>query len=167
MKEKVLTNHKNGMIVLLLTIAAYLLAFAGMFVGIAISPFISVLCVVWLCIGWIFFLGLKVLGPQEALVLTLFGNYFGTIREPGFYFVNPFCTAVNPAAQTKLRQSGDVDGGDQGGAAAILAKSVAGNAQGAAASTGKKISLKDMTLSNSCKNLFVGNISLMFLITKL
>ena len=149
MKEKVLTNHKNGMIVLLLTIAAYFLAFAGMFVGIAISPFISVLCVVWLCIGWIFFLGLKVLGPQEALVLTLFGNYFGTIREPGFYFVNPFCTAVNPAAQTKLRQSGDVDGGDQGGAAAILAKSVAGNAQGAAASTGKKISLKVMTLNNA------------------
>ncbi len=149
MKEKVLTNHKNGMLVLLLVIATYFLAFAGMFAGIALSPFIAVICVVWMCIGWIFFLGLKVLGPQEALVLTLFGNYFGTIREPGFYFVNPFCTAVNPAAQTKLRQSGDVDGGDQGGAAAILAKSVTGGGQAAAVSTGKKISLKVMTLNNA------------------
>jgi regulator of protease activity HflC (stomatin/prohibitin superfamily) len=51
--------------------------------------------------------GLKVIKPQEALVLTLFGDYKGTIREEGFYFVNPFCTAVNPAAATKLAQSGD------------------------------------------------------------
>lgn len=50
----------------------------------------------------------KVLKPQEALVLTLFGKYVGTIKEAGFYFVNPFCVAVNPAASTKLNQSGDV-----------------------------------------------------------
>ena len=41
--------------------------------------------------------GFKVLKPQEALVLTLFGHYAGTLREPGFYWVCPFCTAVNPA----------------------------------------------------------------------
>ena len=40
--------------------------------------------------------GLKAVKPQEALVLTLFGNYTGTIKEPGFYFVNPFSVAVNP-----------------------------------------------------------------------
>lgn len=50
----------------------------------------------------------KVLKPQEALVLTLFGKYVGTIKEAGFYFVNPFGVAVNPAASTKLNQSGDV-----------------------------------------------------------
>ena len=52
---------------------------------------------------------MKVLKPQEALVLTLFGNYIGTLKEAGFYFVNPFCTSVNPASKTKLSQSGDVD----------------------------------------------------------
>ncbi len=52
--------------------------------------------------------GLKVVKPQEALVLTLFGNYTGTIKEPGFYFVNPFSVAVNPANHTRLGQSGDV-----------------------------------------------------------
>ena len=52
--------------------------------------------------------GLKVVKPQEAMVLTLFGNYTGTIKEPGFYFVNPFSVAVNPANHTRLGQSGDV-----------------------------------------------------------
>ena len=57
------------------------------------------------------FLGLRVLKPQEALVITLFGKYVGTLKEDGFYYVNPFCTSVNPAAKTKLNQSGDVDDG--------------------------------------------------------
>lgn len=34
--------------------------------------------------------GLKIVKPKEAIVLTLFGKYYGTIKEPGFYFVNPF-----------------------------------------------------------------------------
>ena len=46
--------------------------------------------------------GFKVLNPNEALVLTLFGRYYGTLKQPGFYYVNPFCTAVNPAAKTNI-----------------------------------------------------------------
>ncbi len=40
--------------------------------------------------------GLKAIAPNEALVLTLFGKYYGTIKTDGFFFINPFCTAVNP-----------------------------------------------------------------------
>jgi regulator of protease activity HflC (stomatin/prohibitin superfamily) len=43
-------------------------------------------------------MGLKILKPQEALVLTLFGKYIGTLKGEGFFFVNPFVSAVNPAA---------------------------------------------------------------------
>ena len=98
-------------------------------------------------VGWFPALGLKVLKPQEALVLTLFGKYIGTLKEEGFYFVNPFCVAVNPAAKTKLNQSGDVDGGAQSNALlnVALGKSVDATAQ----MPNKKISLKAMTLSNS------------------
>lgn len=67
-----------------------------------------VVSIVVLSLGWFPLIGLRVLKPQEALVLTLFGKYVGTIREAGFYFVNPFCTAINPAAATKLAQSGDI-----------------------------------------------------------
>ena len=55
-------------------------------------------------------------------MLTLFGNYIGTLKGEGFYWVNPFCTAVNPAAGTRLSQSGDVQNGDATGLAAVLGK---------------------------------------------
>ena len=39
--------------------------------------------------------GFKIVSPQEALVLILFGEYKGTIRKAGFYWVNPFCSSYN------------------------------------------------------------------------
>ena len=41
-------------------------------------------------------MGLKVMRPNEALVLTLFGKYIGTLKKEGFFFVNPFSSAVAP-----------------------------------------------------------------------
>ena len=102
--------------------------------------------IVYAALGWILFLGLKVLKPQEALVLTLFGNYIGTIKDQGFYFVNPFCTAVNPAADTKLNQSGDVKSGM---GKLMQISSTEGVSAEVNSVGGKKISLKVMTLSNS------------------
>lgn len=57
-----------------------------------------VFCSVTVVAGIIMLCGLKVIHPNEALVLTLFGNYYGTLYEPGFHWVNPFCTAINPTA---------------------------------------------------------------------
>ena len=143
MKEKVLNSRKNGMGMMLLIILLHVLALAGLIVGINTGAvLLLVISVLILCFGWILFCGLKVLKPQEALVLTLFGKYMGTLKEPGFYYVNPFCTAVNPAAQTRLNQSGDVD--------AKAAPIVIG--QGASTTAQyptKKISLKIMTLNNN------------------
>ena len=110
MKEITLNNKKNGMLVLLITLALYVVAIAGFIFGIIGENWVLVvLCGIWIALGWILFCGLKTLKPQEALVLTLFGNYIGTLKEEGFYFVNPFCVGFNPAAKTKLNQSGDVD----------------------------------------------------------
>ena len=69
----------------------------------------------------------------------------GTLKGEGFYFVNPFCSAVNPAAKTRLNQSGDVDAGHKAASASL---SVALGAQ-QPESANKKISLKIMTLNNS------------------
>ena len=116
MKEKIYKSKKNGMAVLIIMIVLYAAAIAGMvFGGIGAEAgnstgaiVLFVISCVWVCVGFIPIFGLKVLRPQEALVLTLFGKYVGTLRGDGFYFVNPFCVAVNPAAKTKLNQSGDV-----------------------------------------------------------
>ncbi|MBQ5976660.1 MAG: SPFH domain-containing protein [Oscillospiraceae bacterium] len=150
MKEIVLNNKKNGMGMLLLLGLLYLGAMAliplGAWLG-GIGTVLMVLGILWLSVGWIAFLGLKVLKPQEALVLTLFGKYVGTLKEEGFYYVNPFCVAVNPAAKTKLNQSGDVDGGNNNAALNALLTGQGAGVQVESAS--KKISLKAMTLSNS------------------
>ena len=76
--------------------------------GLAIGWVLLGVSLVAFCFGWIPLLGLRVLKPQEALVLTLFGKYVGTLKGEGFYAINPFCGSVNPAANTKLNQSGDV-----------------------------------------------------------
>ena len=138
------------MAMMLLFIFLYLAAFPCVILGGYYGGWmrvVMILGILWLGLGWIPFLGLKVLKPQEALVLTLFGKYVGSLKEEGFYFVNPFCVAVNPAAKTKLNQSGDVDGGNNAGNALLQAALSKGELSGEMPS--KKISLKAMTLSNS------------------
>jgi regulator of protease activity HflC (stomatin/prohibitin superfamily) len=145
MKEIILNKRKNGMIVLLLTIVLHLAALAAVIYGgiqmdAGKSSVIFIIGIVYLCLGWIVLPGLKVLKPQEALVLTLFGKYVGTLKGDGFYFVNPFCVGVNPAAKTQLNQSGDVK-----------TTFATVSAQGAvtAEMPSKKLSLKIMTLNNN------------------
>ena len=140
MTEKVLKGKKNGMLVLILTLALYVVAGLGLALGLNISDEIIgvaliVICVAYLALGWIILCGLKVLKPQEALVLTLFGKYVGTLKDEGFYFVNPFCSSINPAARTKLNQSGDVK--------------TKGLNPNEVEMPSKKLSLKIMTLNNA------------------
>ena len=149
MEERILSGKKNGMPVLLLTLALYIAAVAGVIFGAmridgGRGPLLFIVSMAYVALGWIPLCGLKVVGPQEALVLTLFGKYYGSIKENGFYFVNPFCTAVNPAAETRLNQSGDVDNPSK-------KNQLTGQngAQTAAQHSSKKISLKAMTLNNS------------------
>ncbi len=147
MEEKILSGKKNGMAVLILTILVLIVSVIGtVFGGIHMengeSPVLFIISIIVLCVCWIPFCGLKILKPQEALVLTLFGKYIGTIKGDGFYFVNPFCTGVNPAAKTKLNQSGDVSN--------VIKTAVSGGASATDIEfTSKKISLKIMTLNNS------------------
>ena len=147
MEEKIITGHKNGMLVLLLELVLYIAAVVFLIVGIhaGFLPLV-VLCVILLSLGWIPLCGLRVLKPQEALVLTLFGKYIGTLKGEGFYCVNPFCTSFNPAAKTKLNQSGDVDGGHKG---ANLLVAMQGSSAAVEVGGSKKISLKIMTLNNA------------------
>ena len=145
MKEIILKNKKNGMLVLILTSLVYLasivgLIFGGMILDKGGSPVLFIASMIYVCIGWLPWCGLRVLKPQEALVLTLFGKYIGTIKGDGFYAVNPFCSSVNPAAKTELNQSGDVK---------KIPTVTAGTAASSAELVSKKISLSFNTLGFS------------------
>ena len=150
MKEIVLTNKKHGMAMLILTILLVLLSLAVTIYGAVISTdeapsVVLIVGIIALAVSWIPFVGLRILKPQEALVLTLFGKYVGTIKGDGFFWINPFSASFNPAAKTKLSQSGDVT------TATIIGAAV--NGTGASAeidlTQNNKISLKIMTLNNS------------------
>lgn len=154
MEEKVLSTKKNGMLMMFLSILLYVAAIFGCILsgiimdergGSFLAGTFLAICIIYLFLGWIIWLGLKVIRPQEALVLTLFGEYVGTLKDPGFYFVNPFCSAVNPAAKTKLSQSGDV--ATKHGSSQNIRDLFGAEAD--VDSMSKKISLKIMTLNNS------------------
>ncbi|HWT76986.1 MAG TPA: SPFH domain-containing protein [Mobilitalea sp.] len=81
--------------------------------------------------------GLHILNPNEAMVMTLFGKYYGTIKKEGFFYTNPFAGAFNPA--------------NQGSASNVtIGTGTAGTTAQASipATTGKKISTKTLTLNN-------------------
>lgn len=145
MEEKILNKQKNGMMMLLLTVLLYLGSIAlCIYAGINNLTALLVIAIVWLSLGWFPAVGLRVLKPQEALVVTLFGKYVGTLKGDGFYFVNPFSSSVNPAAKTKLSQSGDVKTPEKS-MVSLSQYGVSANAE----MPNKKISLKIMTLSNN------------------
>ena len=139
MEEKIISKGKNGMAMLLLIIALLGGGIALLVLGAMYAPALIVLGCISMVLSFFLMPGLKILKPQEALVLTLFGKYVGTLKGDGFYFVNPFCTAVNPAASTKLNQSGDVKETSSAAVAAAAAYSL----------QSKKMSLKIMTLNNN------------------
>ncbi len=120
---------KNGISMLLLVIAGFLIAVAcivglgildsmgkitPLMVGILVSVAVILILLCSICCA-----GFHLINPNEAMVFTLFGEYYGTIKQEGFYFLNPFAGAMAPAAGKKAEE---------------LVK--------------KKVSLKTMTLNN-------------------
>lgn len=147
-EEKVL-RAGSGMAVLVLNIVLMLAAVAGIvFSAIRLSNdgasagmiALLVVCIFYWCLPcWLLFAGIKVLGPNEALVLTLFGKYIGTLKGEGIFFVNPFCNSVNPAAQTASEVALTKLSKEENTSSGKIVK---------AASMSKKLSLKTMTLNN-------------------
>lgn len=141
-EEKVL-KAKSGWPILFLSIILYLAFIGGLIGGIFLCTdkkiFTGTSIIILGCIAFIAAIiidcGFKVMKPNEALVLTFFGKYVGTLKNDGFFFVNPFCTAVSPkydnavnAANESAKNNNDI--------------------KIAVAGINKKISLKAMTLRN-------------------
>lgn len=143
--EEIVPKAMNGMVFLLLNIVLIVVGIAAFIYGIILTDdgnnlgilFIILGAVYSFVVGPILFAGLKILKPNEALVLTLFGKYYGTLRGEGFFFVNPFVSAVNPGAKATTTGKLGMDQTKVGGIEVTMP--TIGN---------KKISLKTMTLNN-------------------
>jgi regulator of protease activity HflC (stomatin/prohibitin superfamily) len=158
MKQDFLSEEKeagktSGMAMLLVNLTLMLAALGGLIWGIIMldggsggagAILITVAAGLYLCIiGPTLFGGLKILRPNEALVLTLFGKYYGTLQGPGYFFVNPFTSAAHPANLEP--NTGSVAGEKK---QTVMVGNVAVPTGGTAAPAGKKISLKALTLNN-------------------
>lgn len=149
MQEKVI-KPRSGLPILILAIIMDIGIILGIIFGAMVAEMFSeliggimiIIAILMLPITILLYYGLKSVKPNEALVLTLFGNYSGSIKEAGFYFVNPFSISVNPAGTTKLGQSGDVK-------AQSVFKSDENGQNIEVQEKKKKISLKIMTLNNA------------------
>ncbi len=140
MNEIILNKKRNGMSMLILIALIFFGSILLFIFGANSDNILLIVISIILFVGDFFLMpGLKVLKPQEALVLTLFGDYIGTLKGEGFYFVNPFCTSINPAAKTTLSQSGDVKKNT------ITANEMQ--------MSSNKISLKMMTLNNAVQKI--------------
>lgn len=144
MEEKVLTDKKHGMRTLVICVLIIIASLACAIWGVTLQSVAMIAAgLVVFILSWIPLMGLRILRPNEALVLTLFGKYVGTIKGDGFYAINPFCAAVNPAANTRLNQSGDVKKADEVDIGVQLGTAL--NFGG----SNRRISLKIMTLNNN------------------
>ncbi|MDR2737089.1 MAG: SPFH domain-containing protein [Gracilibacteraceae bacterium] len=138
----------SGMLVLLLNLVLTLAAIAACIIGIVIcekygeaDPLGVTLILAGGLYGFLLtilpFMGLKIVKPNEALVMTLFGRYFGTIKREGFFFVNPFAVSVHSAESSA--PSSMLDQIKESGPAKInISKPI-----------NKKISLKMSTINNN------------------
>ena len=153
--EKDLVNDEkratgiNGMLMLIINTILCLAAIGAIVYGFVKGAasgfsFLIVLLLVagfiYIClVGPILYGGLKILKPNEAYVLTLFGKYYGTLRGPGFFFVNPFVTATNPLKTGSIWESAATAMSDSNDKKKKETKSH---------NVSNKISLKAMTLDN-------------------
>lgn len=142
----------NGLAILLLNIVLMLAAVAGIVysavqldngAGGAMVALLVVCIFYWCLPCWLLFAGVKVLRPNEALVLTLFGKYIGTLKGEGICFVNPFSSAVNPAAESMFAKAAEA-----ATEAAKQGSKLSSGRVSAGTARGKRLSLKTMTLNN-------------------
>ncbi len=147
--EQKIIKPRGGMAVLILTTMLLILFIIGIIAGAIfldrgdslVGGILLGVCITGVVATPVLYFGLKIVGPNEALVLTLFGKYYGTIMESGFYFVNPFTCSNNPAytkaLNDKVNEMEKAENFKKGAASAapkINAK--------------KTVSLKDITLNN-------------------
>ncbi len=117
---------------LIITINAATNGEGSLFLGIALLV-VFFLGFIGMCI---FSGGFHILQPNQAKVFTLFGKYYGTLKEPGFFYVNPFCSAVAPQKA------------NTGGALNIGVGAETTNRPVSVTISSKKISLRTRTLNN-------------------
>jgi regulator of protease activity HflC (stomatin/prohibitin superfamily) len=65
--------------------------------------------------GILLLVGLFVIGPNEARVLTFFGRYVGTVKDPGLRWANPFTSKIPVSLRARNFETAKIKVNDVGG----------------------------------------------------
>src|SRR6185369_7641372 len=113
--EKEVKGYSGWLMLFLLF--ATLLAAIAMFVRSAadkdvpqILSWVAVILVVFLCFG-----GLTVVNPNQARVILLFGKYQGSLKQQGFWWVNPLTRRRTVSLRIRNFESNTLKVNDQDG----------------------------------------------------
>lgn len=101
---------KSGYLMLFMLLLVLVLTILGIVAGglflddgvVALGVVLLVSSIVLMIVSLVLLCGLKSLRPNEAYVFTLFGKYYGTVKESGFFWINPFVSAVSPKSTAPL-----------------------------------------------------------------
>jgi len=108
---------KNGCLILILN---FLLFFGGIaiIVGFAVSYELAGLCsigVVCIIMSLILFFGFFTNNPNESLVVLFYGSYQGTIKDNGFFWINPLTNFIRVSLKNRNLDGGVLKVNDKGG----------------------------------------------------
>ena len=115
MEEKIIGGKKRGMLMLLVIIAVFVLSVALIVVGAAadsIAP--AVVGFVVMLADFVLMPGLKILKPQEALVLTLFGKICGNAERRGLLLRQPLLLGGQPGGKDQAQPERRCQAGGSG-----------------------------------------------------
>ena len=105
----------------------FLLIFLGMIAGGAVfligtivtvrdeglAALLGCACVLGSLVGIVGLFGFMAVAPNDARVLLLFGEYKGTVKDTGFFWVNPFCSKRKVSLRVRNFETGSVSTPEQ------------------------------------------------------
>ena len=127
MKENQINSH-NGISLLLLFLAIALSAAYGIYTGArAESVLVALGSVAVLVLTLFLLLGMYMVEPNQAAVLSLFGKYVGTVKEQGLRWNNPFYAKKKISLRTRNFESSKLKVNDLDGSPIEIASVVVWN----------------------------------------
>ena len=111
-KEEIFNGAKLGGIPMLLLNLLFLIGIVLLFVwtvnaglSVGLNTAIIIVDVVLFILNCILWGGFMQIEPNEARVMIFFGEYEGTVKDNGFFWVNPFYTKKKLTLRARDRKS--------------------------------------------------------------
>ena len=96
-------------VVLVLSIGGFVMAIRHQSVPLLLTSLLA------LAVDGVCFAGLQIVNPNEAQVVQLFGTYVGTLRDPGFRYVNPLTNRRRVSLRVRNFESAKLKVNDRDG----------------------------------------------------